>query len=83
MDASTAYGLIAAAFVVGYVLGLCTPRAPAPPAVPPDTDALEAVRSILVQEGKIAAIKAYRERTGVGLRDAKLAVDSLEGNDPC
>lgn len=49
------------------------------PPAPPDPEALAAVRSVLMEQGKIAAIKAYRERTGVGLRDAKLAVDSLEG----
>ncbi|MHC4960474.1 MAG: ribosomal protein L7/L12 [Planctomycetota bacterium] len=35
------------------------------------------MRPILAQDGKIAAIKAYRERTGVGLRDAKLAIERL------
>ena len=49
-------------------------------ALPPDPEALDAVRSILVSEGKIAAIKAYREMTGAGLRDAKVAVDSLEAS---
>ena len=50
---------------------------PAAPPAPLDLDALEAVRPILEKDGKIAAIKAYRERTGTGLREAKLAVDSL------
>jgi ribosomal protein L7/L12 len=55
-------------------------EAPAQPPraeMPPD-EALEAVRVILERDGKIAAIKAYRERTGVGLREAKAAVDSLD-----
>ncbi len=36
------------------------------------------VRSWLRQGKKIAAIKAYREATGVGLAEAKDAVESLE-----
>ena len=77
MDASTAYLLIAGAFFLGLVLGRVKSGKPLAPPSPPDADALEAVRPILERDGKIAAIKAYRERTGVGLRDAKLAVDSL------
>jgi ribosomal protein L7/L12 len=60
---------------VGYGCGRAT--SPSAPPAPPDLDALEAVRPILAQDGKIAAIKAYRERTGVGLRDAKLAIERL------
>lgn len=78
MDSSTAYMLIAGAFIVGFLLGRRNLAEPAPAPAPPDADALEAVRPILECDGKIAAIKAYRERTGVGLRAAKLAVDSLE-----
>ena len=78
MDTMTAYALIAAAFLVGYVLGGRKQREPLAPPAAPDLEALEAVRSTLEREGKIAAIKAYRERTGAGLRDAKLAVDTLE-----
>jgi ribosomal protein L7/L12 len=77
MDASTAYILIGLALLFGFGCGRAMPRAPAAPPAPPDRDALEAVRPILEREGKIAAIKAYRERTGVGLRDAKDAVESL------
>ena len=65
-----------------------TPRGAMPEAQTPEAEpspppgltnqALEAVRPILEKEGKIAAIKAYRERTGVGLREAKEAVDSLD-----
>ncbi len=78
MESSTAYMLIGAAFIVGYVLGRASPAATLPAPVPPDADALEAVRPILVRDGKIAAIKAYRELTQTGLRDAKLAVETLE-----
>jgi ribosomal protein L7/L12 len=81
VDESTAYTLIIIAFAVGWVLGRTGPRAAAPPPAPPDPKALEQVRPILRTEGKIAAIKAYREATGVGLRDAKLAVDTLEEQD--
>jgi len=77
MDSSTAYFLIAGAFLFGYGCGRATPSKTATPPAPPDLDALEAVRPILEKHGQIAAIKAYRERTGAGLRDAKLAVDAL------
>lgn len=75
----TTIGIAGATFLVGYVLGRTTggERTPAPPPAPVDAAALEAVRPIYENEGMIAAVKAYRERTGVGLRDAKLAVDKL------
>ena len=78
MDTTVAIGLIAGAFIVGYLLGRAAPREPAAPPTPPDPEALSAVRPILEEQGKIAAIKAYRERTGVGLKDAKDAVETLE-----
>ena len=78
MSEATAYLLIAIAFLVGFVLGRRSPVTPAPLPVPPDPEVLEAIRPILERDGKIAAIKAYRERTHVGLRDAKLAVETLE-----
>ena len=78
MDPSTAYLLIACAFVCGFVLGRTKRGEPLAPPALPDDDALEAVRPLLEREGRIAAIKAYRERTGAGLRDARLAVDSLD-----
>ncbi len=78
MDASTAYLLIACAFAAGFFLGRLKLGDPLEPPAPPDVDALDAVRPILEREGKIAAIKAYRARTGGGLRDAKSAVDSLD-----
>ena len=77
MDGSTAWLLIACAFLAGFVLGRIRPAEPLAPPAPPDADALETVRPILERDGKIAAIKAYRERTGTGLRDAKSAIDSL------
>lgn len=81
MDTTLAIALIAIAFGAGYFLGRKGPVSePLPPPAPPDLAALDAVRPILASEGKIAAIKAYRERTGAGLRDAKLAVDTLDLN---
>jgi len=79
MDTSLAIALIVLAFGAGYVFGKKGPGSgtlPSPAAV--DHGALDAVRPILAAGGKIAAIKAYREKTGVGLRDAKFAVDTLE-----
>ena len=81
MDFSMAMVLIAIAFGVGYAIGRMGQGAQAlPPLAPPDPAALEAVRPILRAEGKIAAIKAYRQRTGTGLRDAKWAVDTLDSD---
>ncbi len=39
---------------------------------------LTEVQELVTQGRKINAIKLYREQTGVGLREAKEAVDSLE-----
>jgi len=79
MDTSVVIALIVLAFGTGYALGK---KGPGPESLPPpaelDPAALDAVRPILATEGKIAAIKAYREKTGAGLRDAKLAVDTLK-----
>jgi hypothetical protein len=36
------------------------------------------IRAVLQTQGKIAAIKLYRELTGVGLREAKDAVEAIE-----
>lgn len=81
MDTTLAIGLIALAFGMGYVFGkMGSPASTPPDPTPPDLAALEAVRPILANEGKIAAIRAYREKTGTGLRDAKLAVDTLDGS---
>ena len=77
MDMTLAIALILGAFVLGFSLGKKGPVSEVLPTVAPDPAALAAVESILASEGKIAAIKAYREKTGSGLRDAKLAVDTL------
>jgi len=77
-----AISLILIAFGMGYVFGKMGPaREPLAPPAPPDLQALESVRPILAGEGKIAAIKAYREKTGTGLREAKLAVETLESGE--
>jgi len=78
VEFSTAMIFIAIAFGVGYAAGRAGVGTPMAPPAPPDRAALEAVRPILRSEGKVAAIRAYREKTGAGLRDAKHAVDSLE-----
>lgn len=46
----------------------------------PEEDELEPVRALvdLGPSHKIAAIKAYREATGAGLREAKEAVEEME-----
>ncbi|MEZ5654245.1 MAG: hypothetical protein R3E87_27230 [Burkholderiaceae bacterium] len=80
MESSSAILLAVGTFFLGLFLGrragASTP--PPPPPAPIDPRALELARRVLPLEGKIGAIKAYREATGVGLRDAKLAVDTLD-----
>ncbi|MBY6540572.1 hypothetical protein HQ325_18020 [Rhodococcus sp. BP-349] len=43
-----------------------------------DDGARAEIHRLLAADRKIQAIKVYRERTGAGLRDAKVAVESLE-----
>ncbi len=81
METTTALALIAVAFLVGYTLGGRRRREAAAPSVPLDSVALKRARAILESEGKIAAIRAYREATGVGLREGKMAVETLENGD--
>jgi len=40
------------------------------------------LRALLAEGRKIAAIKRYREETGVGLAEAKQAVEALERDEP-
>ncbi|MFZ5445239.1 MAG: ribosomal protein L7/L12 [Myxococcota bacterium] len=50
---------------------------------PPGQPAADASPEQLLRAGqKIAAIKRYRELTGVGLREAKEAIDALERGEP-
>ncbi len=64
-------------------MGLVTPgesRTPAAPVTPDDvSDTLKReVEMLLTQGKKIQAIKLYREQTGLGLREAKDAIDLIE-----
>ncbi len=75
--------VVIAVALVAFVLGRATAgadRAKTPEAPPhvPDASALDQVRGLLRDDGKIAAIKRYRELTGAGLADAKRAVETLE-----
>ena len=72
-------------FVAGLVVGRAlgrresdAPRSPPLPRPPLPADVDSRVRSLLATGEKIAAIKLYRESTGVGLKEAKDAVDAME-----
>jgi ribosomal protein L7/L12 len=54
------------------------PPKPGEPASLGDDQALQEVSSLVRQGRKIEAIKRYREATGLGLKEAKDAVDALE-----
>lgn len=93
MDQQTqTYIVYALLVILGFVIGRVTarqrpdheqrsrpvPAAYAPPAVPLIDRELESqVVLLLSQRGKIEAIKLYREHTGVGLREAKDAVEAI------
>ncbi len=49
---------------------------------PISNDDLERIRALAVASKKIEAIKLYREATGVGLAEAKQAVEALEAGRP-
>ena len=51
------------------------------PEMPPLPDWLDEVRARLSSDGKIMAIKLCRERAGLGLKEAKDAVDAIERGD--
>ena len=58
-------------------------RAKAPAATPPKNDTDARVIQALLTQGKIAAIKLYRElHPGTDLAEAKRRVDGLEANLP-
>jgi ribosomal protein L7/L12 len=40
------------------------------------------IKELIVREQKIAAIKLYREATGVGLKEAKDAIEAIERGEP-
>ncbi|RPH58015.1 MAG: zinc-ribbon domain-containing protein, partial [Chloroflexi bacterium] len=47
-----------------------------------DSDEFREVREQIARGNKIEAIKIYREKTGVGLKEAKDAVEALEAGSP-
>jgi ribosomal L7/L12-like protein len=53
-------------------------REPAPPARQLSAADVEAVRAALAARGPITAIKDLRERTGLGLKDAKELVEAIQ-----
>ena len=83
--------VIAAALFIGFVLGRVTlsdrpsrrnprqgrPRVTYVPVVELDEAGKAEVRDLYAEEGKISAIRRYRELTGQGLREAKEAVEDL------
>ena len=81
-----AIGLAFGAFVLGFFVGraggrgtVLEVRAPVVVAAPPDDpDFLAHVQQRLRAGQMIEAIKVYRERTGVGLKEAKDAVEDIQ-----
>ena len=83
--------VIAAALFIGFVLGRVTifdrssrrnsrqvrPRVTYVPVVDLDEAEKTEIRDLYRAEGKISAIRRYRELTGQGLREAKEAVEDL------
>ena len=55
-------------------------RAPAEPAVPSETDLAE-IRALAARGNKIEAIKRVRQRTGLGLKEAKDFVEALAAGE--
>lgn len=47
---------------------------------PPEPPENRAIQAALLSGNKIEAIKLYRQFYGVGLREAKDAIDAMEGN---
>jgi large subunit ribosomal protein L7/L12 len=47
------------------------------PVAAPDTSWMSEVRALVASGNKIQAIKVYREKTGVGLKEAKDAVEAM------
>jgi ribosomal protein L7/L12 len=48
--------------------------------MPQEPSEMRAIRKELLAGHKITAIKLYRELYGVGLKEAKDAIDAMEGN---
>uniref|UniRef100_B8HS36 Large ribosomal subunit protein bL12 C-terminal domain-containing protein n=1 Tax=Cyanothece sp. (strain PCC 7425 / ATCC 29141) TaxID=395961 RepID=B8HS36_CYAP4 len=68
--------LIFLAFIVGFSLGLLRSRGMQQETVAPKSS--PTVEELIRSGRKIDAIKYYRQLYGVGLKEAKEAVDSLE-----
>jgi len=61
----------------GVPYGAPTPAAPAAEQVVGSPDWMTEVRALTSNGNKIQAIKVYREHTGLGLKEAKDAVEAL------
>ena len=79
------WAIFSLVFGIGVLVGRMTggrregPRRMAgPPPRQLTSDAESQVRALLSQRKKIRAIKAYRLSTGVGLKDAKEAVEAIQ-----
>lgn len=71
--------IVVPVLVLGLVLAMRRPAGPPPP--PPrdlTADEKAKIRAILRSEGKIGAIKEFREMTGCGLKAAKDCVEAME-----
>jgi hypothetical protein len=69
-----------AGLVVGRALGRRSSDAPRTPPLPPRPLPAEIdsrIRALLAERKKIEAIKLYRESMGVGLKEAKEAVETM------
>jgi ribosomal protein L7/L12 len=87
---ATGWFVVLAALALGYVLGRASGRgaaqrdglmaAPKPASgTKPSPEALAAVQAALAAGNKIAAIKLLREASGLGLKEAKDAVERMPG----
>jgi ribosomal protein L7/L12 len=66
-------------YEVHLSIGQC-PHCGAPMARP-SADLEQQVRSLLDQGQKIAAVKLYKDQTGLGLAEAKQAVEAIQGDE--
>jgi len=57
--------------------GAAAPGAGSPGAPPPEADWLAEVRALKASGNTITAIKLYREHTGLGLKEARDAVEGI------
>lgn len=76
-----------AGWLLGYWMGLSrkaeeTPLGARPPAPPPEVAISEPVQALIRQGNLIAAIKQLREETGLGLKEAKDAIEAWRRANP-